>query len=128
MSSRYCRSASAYSSRVTPITRRARDLNRSIDEAELALSADATASAAFLSFFSVRVRFCVILSGQFCVGQTPPCDGRCHLSEPSAIVVFALVEPEGLFVEIGVKMNRVNADIGSLESPFEQTPKNSQRC
>ena len=37
--------------------------------------------------------------------------------------MFALVEPEGLFVEIGVKVNRINADVGSLESPFEQAPK-----
>jgi hypothetical protein len=37
--------------------------------------------------------------------------------------VFTLVEPEGWLIEIGVQVDGINADVGSLEGPLQQGPK-----
>jgi hypothetical protein len=37
--------------------------------------------------------------------------------------VRTLVEPKGLLVEIGVEVNRVNADVGSLKGALQEAPE-----
>jgi hypothetical protein len=37
--------------------------------------------------------------------------------------VLTLIEPKGLLIEIGVKVNWVNADVGSLERPLQEAPE-----
>ena len=59
----------------------------------------------------------------FVISQPLSGDRRYRLSEPSAVIIGTLVEPESLFVEIPVKMNRINADVGSLEGAFQEAPK-----
>jgi hypothetical protein len=100
----------------------ANDLNLSSGAALSATSA----LAASLTGFSAGKCWRAILPDQLRVGQSPSGDGRCHLAESSAIVVFALVEPEGLLVEIGIKVYRINADVGSFEGPLQQTQKFSR--
>lgn len=116
----YCRSCSASSVGGTVAKRRA--MARNCCVGVLAPSALTALSTAALSSDSVARRR-AILPRQICVSQPPPGDGRCHFAEPDAIVVFAFIEPEDLFVEICIKVNRVNADVGSLEGPFKQAPK-----
>jgi hypothetical protein len=100
-------------------TRRcARLINRSF-----ALAPSGIGFASSSPRFSVRFRLCSILPDQLHIGQPLSGNRRYHLSEPTAVVVFAFVEPEGLFVEIPIKMDWVNADVGSLKGAFQKAPE-----
>jgi hypothetical protein len=79
--------------------------------------------AASLSFLSERFRWLAILGNQLRVGQPLPGDRRAHLMEPTAVIVLALIKPEDLLVQIPAQMRRVNADVGSLEGPFQEAPE-----
>src|SRR5580704_14520327 len=116
----YLRCCSINSERGTLRSLRVNVLNRPIaDEA-------GTAAAAFATPLpSGSVWFCrlAIFANQLRIGQPPPGYRRCHLAEPSAIVVFALVEPEGLFIQVGIKVDRVNANISALQRPLQERPE-----
>src|SRR5580704_13075922 len=110
--------ASRMSSLDTTSSRFAKDLNLSIG-----LAIGATFSAPLSPRNSVLRRFFGILSGQLRVGQPPPGYRRCHLAEPRAIVVFALIEPESLFVEIPAEVERFYGDIGALDRALQERPE-----
>jgi hypothetical protein len=98
----------------------ASDRNRSIGDTLSEESLSASWSAGDLS-----IGFCrfFILLDQLSVGQPPSSNRRYHLSEPTAVVLFAFVKPKGLLIEIGVKVSRVNADIGTFAGPLQETPE-----
>jgi hypothetical protein len=43
--------------------------------------------------------------------------------ESASVVVFALVKPKCLFVQIPEQMKRLDVHIGSVQRAFEQTPE-----
>lgn len=74
--------------------------------------------------FGFSVRPCRwVIAYKFFVRQPAPGNGGYHLSEPTAVVVGTLIEPECLLIGVSVQMNRVNADVGSLESALQERPK-----
>src|SRR5439155_7723255 len=46
-----------------------------------------------------------------------------RFQESPLVIVFALIKPERLFVQISEKMKRFNANIRALNSTLEQRPK-----
>lgn len=74
--------------------------------------------------FGPRLRLrALTIRGQCQVGETAAHDASDGFQEATLIVVFAFVEPEGLFVQIAEKVFRVHADIGAFQSPFEKCPE-----
>src|SRR6266851_10037081 len=102
------------------MSRRAKDRNRPIgvSGAELGLAF----SAPLASDLSRSRSRCFML-GEFLVRQPLPGDRRTHLPKPLAIIVFSLVEPEGLFVQVPAQMCRIDTDVSTLEGPFQEAPE-----
>lgn len=101
-------------------SRRATARKRSIGVlARSALTADSTAA---LSADSVALRR-AILPRQLRIGKPPSGNGRCHLAEPNAIVVFALIEPERLLIEIPAKVEGLNRDVGTFDGALQEGPE-----
>jgi hypothetical protein len=115
--SSYRRRCSSSSPRGTLISFLANDLNRPIG-----VFAGAAPPSA-LSADSVWGRLRDILAYQFFVHKPLSGYGRYYLPKSAAVFVIAFVEPEGLFVEIPIKMDRINADIGPLEGALQEAPK-----
>jgi len=61
--------------------------------------------------------------GQILIHDALAGDAAQHSAEPAAVIVLPLVEPESLFDHIGIQMERLNGNIGSLDCPFEQRPE-----
>lgn len=57
------------------------------------------------------------------VFQRFPNDTTKRLSESARVIVFTLVKPERLFVQISEQMKRLHVHIGSMQRPFEKRPK-----
>jgi hypothetical protein len=105
----------------TRTIRFARERKRSIGNAS-GLAGSASSLTASLAVSS-SLRRCAILADQLRVGQPLPSDRRTDLPKPFAIIMLALVEPEGLFIQIPAQMCRINTDVGSLQGPFQEAPE-----
>jgi hypothetical protein len=62
-------------------------------------------------------------SGQFFVGEPFASNGVGYFSEPFSIGSLAGVETETFFVQIPKEMERFDIDIGSCDSPLQETPE-----
>ena len=50
-------------------------------------------------------------------------DANDALEEPARVIVFPLVKPERLLIQVSEQMKRFNADIGSANPALEQAPE-----
>lgn len=62
-------------------------------------------------------------AGQVGVGQTLADDALGRAEEAHPVGHLAVVEPEGLLVQVAEKVERLDADVGSLDRPLEERPK-----
>ena len=79
----------------------------------------------------LRTRRFSHLAGQFCIGQSLPCDLRYCQRETIRIIqriVFgcAVVIPEYLLIHIAVKMERFDANVCSVQSPASAGSRSSR--
>jgi hypothetical protein len=63
------------------------------------------------------------LAGQFREGETTTKDCFQHFAEASNVRSLPLIVPERLLVQIAEEMERLNADVGSLDASLKQRPK-----
>ncbi len=75
-------------------------------------------------------RFCLLwkaiisrLADKFGIPQTFSEYSANDFYEPSSVIVFALIEPKRLLIQISEQMKRLNADIRPLNSPLKQRPE-----
>ena len=65
-----------------------------------------------------------VFRGQFGIGETLAGNlAHCHLEALGIVHVFAIVEPEHLFVKVAEKMKRLYRNICSMQSALEQAPE-----
>src|SRR5207244_2946415 len=72
-----------------------------------------------------RGGFCCTAPGQLTVRQAPPDDRSECFREAAGIAadVLALVEPEGLLIEIAEEVKRLDADVGAPDRALEARPE-----
>jgi hypothetical protein len=107
------------SARGTFTNRRAKDLNRSMGD--LGARPLASSLASDLNFSRSRSR--AFMLRQFSICQALTSDRRTHFPKPLTIIVFALIEPECLLVEIPTQVGRINAHVSTLEGAFQEAPE-----
>jgi hypothetical protein len=64
-----------------------------------------------------------VLSGQLLVGQALVHDGAHYMGEAKPVVLFPIVEAEGLLVQIAEHVERVNADVGAFDGALQEAPE-----
>ncbi len=57
------------------------------------------------------------------VGQPLADDVASHCDEPLGVATLAIIEPDGLLVQVAQHMERVNADVGALDGALETAPE-----
>lgn len=65
----------------------------------------------------------IALGGELPVSDAPANHMGQHAPEPQTVTHVPVVEPEGLFVQVPLKVEFSDGDVSAANAPFEQAPK-----